>query len=316
MRGFWVLGVLLLVGCGAGEEISTDDDALTGDVDQDGIQDAFEKKLILEYAPEVRLHPNDWTRPANVDWYLDRTSLRFSHEHCPDHEVLSAGEATQTTLSQQKHATTNFFCGHTSTIESSNDAHGEFFLHPTSDDVHRGIADGSAWKMYAHVKKSAVASGGYDVQFWFFYAYDFFKYGLNHEADWEHITVTTDANGKVVTVWYAQHDYGVRYERGDLAWSGTHPVVYSAIGTHASYATAGEFPTHWPTMPDHTANGGPVWRGWQNVVNVGEKHHPMKGQRFIEYGGRWGAEGLFDARYSTGTAAPMTPTVQGAWSKY
>jgi len=67
MRGFWVLGVLLLVGCGAGEEISTDDDALTGDVDQDGIQDAFEKKLILEYAPEVRLHPNDWTRPANVD---------------------------------------------------------------------------------------------------------------------------------------------------------------------------------------------------------------------------------------------------------
>src|SRR5678816_2129936 len=99
MRACVVLLAVGVAACGSvGEDVSSADDELTGDVDQDGIQDAIEKKLILEYAPEVRLHPKDWTRPANVDWYLQRTSMRFSHEHCPDHEVLAFGETTQASL--------------------------------------------------------------------------------------------------------------------------------------------------------------------------------------------------------------------------
>lgn len=276
-----------------------------GDLDGDGIRDDLEQKLILELAPEVRLHPDDHTRPANVDWYLAKTSLRFSHPPCADLEVAGNGVATQETSSTQKHPTDDWIC-----------AHGEFFLHPESDAVHDGMPDSSGWRMYAHVKKSVVVAGGFDVQFWFFYAYDFAKWGLNHEGDWEHVTVSTDADGNFVSAWLAQHTYGTRHSRSDLVWNGTHPIVYSAIGTHASYPRAGDWPTHYPTMKDHTADGGPVWKGWENVVDVGEKAHPKNGQSFIRYGGRWGGEGLFGGRIQTGTTAPMTPTFQASWTDF
>jgi hypothetical protein len=306
----------LSAACGPAEgDLGTGDDALSGDVDRDGIKDSLEKKLIDEYAPEVRLHPDDWTRPANVDWYLGKVSMRFTHDHCPDHQVLAEGKATQANLSRQKHPTDNFFCFHTGTVYASSDAHGEFFLQPSDDAVHDGLADPSEWRMYAHVKKSTLVAGGFDVQFWFFYAYDFFHYDLNHEADWEHITVTTTASGKLVSVWYAKHATGTRYQKSDLSWNGTHPIVYSAIGTHASYPKTGTWTTAYPTMKDETKDGGPVWRGWKNVVNVGEKAHPMNGQKFIQYGGRWGEIGALNGRVM-GTTGPSTPSVQPAWESY
>ena len=276
---------------------------------ESGVDESLAEKWILEFAPEVRLHPDDWTRPSNVDAYLAKSSLRFGHEHCADHDVLAAGEVTQASLSEQTHATTDFFCDHTSTIERSRDEHREFFLH-ADPSVRDGMKDPSAWRVYAHVKKSAVVTGGFDVQFWFFYPYDFAKYGLNHEGDWEHVTVSIDAEGSFVSAWYAQHTYGERFSKDDLAWSGTHPVVYSAIGTHASYPRASSWPTHYPTFADRTADGGPVWKGWQNVVNVGDEEAPMHGQAFIRYGGLWGADGI------PGKAAPRTPAFQSSWTKY
>jgi len=302
-RAYWVLLFVI----GTRDAPTTADVSGTPsaeDLDGDGIRDEVEQKLILDLAPEVRLHPSDYTRPANVDWYLGRTSLRFSHPYCRDHEVLVGGVATQEKLSTQKHPP----------IDSCEQ--GEFFLHPESDAVRDGAADPNAWRVYAHVKKSVVVGSGFDVQFWFFYPYDFAKWGLNHEGDWEHVTISTDADGNFVSAWLAQHTYGERFRRDELAWNGTHPIVYSAIGTHATYPRAGTWPTHYPTMKDRTADGGPVWKGWQNVVNVGERAHPMNGQSFIRYAGRWGGEGLFGGRIPTGTTAPMTPTFQASWTEF
>jgi len=72
------------------------------DSDGDGIADKVENILSLKYAPEVRLAPNDRAKPANVEWYLERVTLRFDHGTtdgegacAKDDEILSTNNITQ-----------------------------------------------------------------------------------------------------------------------------------------------------------------------------------------------------------------------------
>ena len=316
----WMLGLLglgALAACGPeaaaptdGQDQSASESALTVDNDGDGIDDAYENQLAAKFAPEVRLPPDsiDWTRPANVDWYLTKVSMRFDHSGCPDHEIKALGTLTQANLSTQSHATTNWYCGHTSTVYPSSAKHLEFFLQPPDDATHAGTAP-SGWRVYVHVKKSTLVTGGFDVQYWFFYAYNDAAATINHEADWEHITVTTDAAGAFQSAWYAQHNSGARYTAAQLLWNGNHPIVYSADGTHASYKGPGTWAG--PVVPDYCYDGGPVWQTWTNFVNVGETAAPLNGQSFIKYGGRWGEIGELED-----TSGPPTPSVQGSWTTY
>lgn len=314
-RSLLLFSTLTLAACGplAEEDASFDEleDALFADVDADGLDDAIEDQLAVKYAPEVRLAPSsiDWTRPANVDWYLARVHMRFNHSGCPDCQVLALGTSTQSNLSTRSHQTKNWLCSHTSTTYASNQSHKEFFLQPPDDAVHSG-APSSDWRVYVHVKPSVVVSAGHDIQYWFFYPYNDSIASVNHEADWEHITVSTDSAGNFHSAWYAQHSGGVRYTASQLSWNGTHPIVYSADGSHASYPAVGD----WPLilgMYDHTYTGGPAWQTWNNWVNVGEKGAARNGQLFIAYGGRWGEVGELDD-----TSGPQGPSFQGSWNTY
>jgi hypothetical protein len=64
-------------------------------------------------------------------------------------------------------------------------------------------------------------------------------------------------------------------------------------------------------LNDYTADGGPIWDAAANLVNVGEKTHPLNGQSFIRYGGRWGEIGTF--AFTTG---PLTPSFQPTWTTF
>jgi len=228
---------------------------------------------------------------------------------CPDHDVLATG-VTQTNLSAHRHATDDSSCKHTTTTYGSNAKHDDYFLKPKSSDTYAG-APPEEWKAYVHAKKSVVASGGYDVEYWFFYAYNPTPSGVNHEADWEHVTVTTDANGRFASAWYAQHDSGQRYAAKDLKWARkTHPITCPGEGTHADYPGAGTWSTPTP-YKDHSYEDGASWAVEKSFVNVGEVGHPRNGQAWIAYGGRWGKLG------PTGVQnGPPSPPVQGSWNKY
>ena len=81
-----------------------------------------------------------------------------------------------------------------------------------------------------------------------------------------------------------------------------HPVVYSALGAHASYPDvrnvtvgickmSGEpYPnalhlvTFGQGLGDETADGGPEWRTWESVA-------PIEDQPWYWFGGAWGANG-------------------------
>ncbi|HEY0094388.1 MAG TPA: hypothetical protein VGB96_08695, partial [Archangium sp.] len=77
-----LLSTLTLASCGPLHEeeaaLAERADALLVDADADGIDDGLEDQLAAKFAPEVRLAPLsiDWTRPANVDWYLARVHMR------------------------------------------------------------------------------------------------------------------------------------------------------------------------------------------------------------------------------------------------
>ncbi len=252
-----------------------------------GSADALEVYLAEGFSPEVRLAPDaeDWTRPANVDWYLTQVKLSFSHgSGCNDHDdaTRKVGAITQTNLLTASHyvgkgSGWTFNCSDDTTKPiKSTDVQDEavtgdwketYFLeiHPEDDaarDLARAGSPPSDWPMYVHVKKNtSLAVDAYDIQYWFFYAFNDSYASVNHEADWEHITVTVDASFKFIKAYYSAHSDGADYTSPTkLYWvNESHPVVYSADGSHAAYPTAGEYPSDAPGFPDHTYEGGPVW---------------------------------------------------------
>ena len=286
------------------------ENCLQTDVDGDAIPDMWEDMLAVKFAPELHLPPasEDWTRPANVDWYLARVHMRFEHDGCGDCQVLAVGAVTQENMWQQSHRGKNWLCAHKGSRYASTEP-TNFFLQPPNDSTHSG-APQSEWRAYDHVYRT---SGGYEIQYWFFFPYNDSVGSFNHEADWEHITVRVDEAGEFVSAWYAQHEGGQRYMAGALTFvDDTHPQVWVADGSHASFPSAGSFDIpNVPGFDDHTYNDGPVWQTWTSLVHVGEKARPRGGQDFIRYGGRWGEYGNTSV-----TTGPRGPSFQDAWDRF
>lgn len=292
------------------EQCASANDCVQTDNDADGVPDMWEDKIAFRFAPELHLAPpsKDWTRPANVDWYLERVHMRFEHDDCGDCQVLGAGAITQDNMWQQSHRGKNWRCAHKGSWHDSTEP-TNFFLQPPSDSTHHG-AHPEDWRAYDHVRR---ISGGFDIQYWFFFAYNDSVGPFNHEADWEHITVRVDDDGNFLSAWYAQHEGGKRYNASSLVFvNDTHPQVWVADGSHASYPSKGSFDIPGvPSFDDHTYDGGPIWSTWTSLVHVGEKNEPRGGQNFIRYGGRWGEHGT-----NSHTTGPRGPSFQGAWDSF
>lgn len=289
------------------------------DDDLDGIADALEDQLMLRFGPELHLPPDDidWTRPASVDWYLPQVHMRFDHPGCPDDGVLDLGTVTFENVSAQSHATKGGLCQHTSEILDASEKHLEFFLQPTDDlAVHPGIppARANEWRVYTQVRKSSYVradgkAAAWDLQVWTFFPYNDFIASANHEADWEHVTISIADDQTFVSAFYATHNSGLRVDDPLLIeWSGTHPIGYVADGSHATFPTVGAQPTGVPGVDDHTYANGPVWRTWENFVNLGQVGHVLNGQTWARYGGRWGEVGMLDE-----TSGPPGPMFNGKW---
>ena len=309
------------------------------DNDLDGIDDGVEEDLANTYAPLLYM-PNlitrdqagsgvwgDWTWPANVPWYLSNTQMRFHHDNCPDHQILNLGTITTSNLITQVHqrATSWLGCSHSGTTYGSGAAGGydngyngenHFFLQAVYDDVtHPGVRDPSGWTVYTHVYRNNI--GGISIQYWFFYAYNDYIGSANHESDWEHITVQLNASQQPATLIYAAHYSPKTWQAGEVSWYGTHPQVWVADGSHASYASRGECDADlsvegtsqscWTNLDQRwfTWSGGKgADQGMQGggLVNMGEytppgtagSKRPMPGQEWIKFSGHWGEEGTSD----------------------
>jgi hypothetical protein len=99
---------------------------------------------------------------------------------------------------------------------------------------------------YARVAPDSSHPGRLALQYWFFYVFNDFN--DKHEGDWEMIQLDFDAGtaaqalaGRPALVGYSQHEGAESAHWGDPKlelMGGTHPVVYSALGSHANYYTS------------------------------------------------------------------------------
>jgi len=104
------------------------------------------------------------------------------------------------------------------------------------------------WKVYGHVYKNAL--GGVNVQYWYFFPYNDGPSGFNHESDREHINVRLAADYSVSGVHFAHHSNVTYYAKAEVQWHGTtHPVVWIADGSHASYKSGRVGPPCPPGSP-------------------------------------------------------------------
>ena len=144
------------------------------------------------------------------------------------------------------------------------------------------------------------ASGLVNVEYWFFYPFNDAFAMFNHESDWEHVRVTIDPKTEqAVEVKFSQHNGGEILKIGDAKLTmdgGSHPVAYSAKGTHANYPTVGTFAIEGVPLnvaKDTTKAAAPadVWKTEDALVQVGTRGAPKNGQVFVKFWGRWGEIG-------------------------
>ncbi|KAJ5762520.1 uncharacterized protein N7511_005902 [Penicillium nucicola] len=81
----------------------------------------------------------------------------------------------------------------------------------------------------------------------------------NHVGDWEHCLVRFH-NGSPKSLFFSAHQGGEAYSYEAVEKIGQRPVIYSAEGSHAMYATAGvhEYILPWGLLHDVT-DRGPLW---------------------------------------------------------
>ena len=156
------------------------------------------------------------------------------------------------------------------------------------------------------------ANATLDAFWFFFYSYNQGPVVLNtrfgnHVGDWEH-TLVRFQNGTPTTVFLSEHFFGEAYtfdamETFSVPGAGQHgksrPVVYSAIGTHAMYATPGAHPYVLPfgILHDETSKGA-LWDPSLNVLAYG--YNATSGEltsgnltsgaptKWAFFNGRWG----------------------------
>ncbi|KAF2487213.1 hypothetical protein BDY17DRAFT_243587 [Neohortaea acidophila] len=146
--------------------------------------------------------------------------------------------------------------------------------------------------------------------FWFFF-YSFnlgqkvlgIRFG-NHVGDWEH-TMIRFRHGKPDQVFLSEHNFGDAFawhaleNNGTAAAGAERPVVYSAVGTHAMYATPGMHPyiLPWGILHDQT-DRGPLWDPalnaqsytWDPVKKTirASTRNPTAPTGWFHFAGHWG----------------------------
>jgi hypothetical protein len=140
--------------------------------------------------------------------------------------------------------------------------------------------------------------------FWFFF-YSFnlgnvvlnIRFG-NHVGDWEHTAIRFH-HGIPKAVFFSEHNFGSAYSYAAVEKMGKRPVIYSAIGTHAMYATPGihSYILPWGLLHDQT-DRGPLWDPALNMHAYtydllndtlrSSQLTPTSPTEWFHFNGRWG----------------------------
>ena len=227
--------------------------------------DLARARLLRAYAPLLVLHPDVRFHPETVDGYLADADLVGTHY---DQRLCRA-----------------------------IDGPAAIDCYASADAAHAAplTAYGAAFD----------SPGRVVLEYWLFYPFDLYsvsnppnEFWQDHEADWETVAVvldTTSGAPKPLLVATSRHCSGARREWTRVERRGTHPVVYVALGSHATYYAPGEVPLErrcWPPVAraiftaygvplrDHVARGTAVAPAIVTVTTVSPS--------WMAFTGKWG----------------------------
>lgn len=234
---------------------------------------------VLKHAPLVHLHWDEHFWPADLAKFLKHVhptingsrvdnETTYNLDNLDDLNKLKS-KTTEVTLASEVDVETRpeWLFAHygrpfANDSETSPDDHDH--------DEHGGKPDASGRSQSPAVLIVADKGNGTVDAFWFFfYAYNLgqtvlgARYG-NHVGDWEHCMVRFQ-DGKPTGVFLSEHEGGLAYEYDALTKKTSskgdeRPVVYSAVGSHAMYATPGNHAYVLPfQMLKDITNDGPLW---------------------------------------------------------
>jgi len=170
---------------------------------------------------------------------------------------------------------------------------------------------------YAHIAREE-GHPGFALQYWFFWYFN--QFNDLHEGDWEGMQITFEAETPAAAlreepseIILFQHAGGERadWEDGKVQKEGTHPIVYPAAGSHATFydsAVYVENGQHGSGLGcDNTT--GPLRELRLRPILMPEQVKSKGPFAWTDYYGRWGEK---EKGYNNGPTGPQTKTV---WSE-
>jgi hypothetical protein len=167
---------------------------------------------------------------------------------------------------------------------------------------------------YAHIAREPNHQG-FTLQYWFFWYFN--QFNDLHEGDWEGMQLAFESNtaagalkeepGEVIVF---QHAGGERtqWDESKLQKEGTHPVVYPAAGSHATFYDSAVYVQNGQNGSgvgcDNTT--GPLRELKLRPVLLPEAAPETGPFAWLSYKGRWGER---EKSYNNGPTGPATKTV-------
>jgi hypothetical protein len=182
---------------------------------------------------------------------------------------------------------------------------------------------------YVNARSAPDDPAAFDLQYWFFYPFNG-REGrhITHEGDWEHVTVrvTNTRELRLIAAYLSAHGQNnggwavpdTEAEIGPILQltPGGNPIVYSALGSPASYAAAGVHKQAWPKAGDRTSDRGPIWNTADDLVLLEINDQPaIEGDdpfTWLRFPGRWGA--IRKLAWPLAATGPIGPSHQSSWN--
>lgn len=267
------------------------------DTDGDRIDDATEQALLEAYAPYLHFHPEESYFPVSVQFALDTSVLERYNDSGPPILV-------------DRNPTPHALAALDVPADPRVNPGDVFYLNNTlgsrRDDTGIRAAYEAGTYSQTVYGRVAPAAGETVVQFWFHYA---FNPGVwnNHEGDWEVVQLQLSGDAPL-QVAYAQHFHGQTMAWADVQREGSHPRVYVAKGSHASYLRP--YQGNLGVSGDRVSDQGRVWTPAEYaLVNIGERESPTPGNEWLRFAGRWGDFSV--EAFARAEAGPPGPAYRG-----
>lgn len=302
------------------------------------------RSVVLQYAPKVSFDPEEAYFPYSPDAFIERSQLNWSGCDLGD-QLKRRGTINPAKLgirspspffspwissrsilgqrllrcsSKRENGKTRFRTSDFTRPWSKGRAYPLAGIHgfelDADDATHPGYASQPSLAPVLY-QSGVTRAGNFYVTYWFFYAYDQFKWGIplqTHEGDWEQVAVLLTPDRRLFSVAYAAHGHFSFLSGSDIPLSnGSHVRSFVARGSHAMYPRPGEYDV-FARLHDKAREGGITWNTWGSP----DEFAPVEERSWWGFGGAWGSASRLHSDYSGPSGpGPWKPKYPAEWDQ-